>query len=187
MPEVRSLPSAGITRPHRSYGPVRHPSSRHLAWRSGWRTPLDRASPDNPCHLACVLCPTTPADRDGCACRLPSPSRAAFPVLRAGRHPRRYFRGLLGLYSRYGPHACSTAQGGLCHRAPARSLAGCLSATRPNRLLSRWNLPPLVTRAFGAHRNSEAQYARLLRPTCRYCEEDETRGQDRSSTFLVCA
>src|SRR6516225_9959312 len=43
--------------------------------------------------------------------------------------------------------------GDLCHKAPARSVtrASRLSATRSNRLLSRWNLPPLATRAFGAH------------------------------------
>ena len=51
----------------------------------------------------------------------------------------------------YGPLARSAAQGGLRHRAPARSLADRLSATRSNRLLSRWNLPPLATRAYGAH------------------------------------
>jgi hypothetical protein len=104
-----------------------------------------------------------------------SPCCTAFPVLRAGRRSRRYFRGLLRLYSHYGPLACSAAQGGLCHRAPVRSLANRLSATRSSRLLSRWNLPPLATHAFGAHRNSEAycadrqlksaEYASLFRPT----------------------
>jgi hypothetical protein len=44
-------------------------------------------------------------------------------------------------------------KGDLCHKAPARSVtrANRLSATRSNRLLSRWNLPPLATRAYGAH------------------------------------
>jgi hypothetical protein len=37
--------------------------------------------------------------------------------LQAGQHPHLYFRGLLRLYSRYGPSICSTAQGGLCHEA----------------------------------------------------------------------
>src|SRR5271157_2143190 len=46
-----------------------------------------------------------------------SPFHAAFPKLWAGRHPHCPFRGLLRLHSRYGPHACSTAQGGLCHGA----------------------------------------------------------------------
>jgi hypothetical protein len=125
-------------------------SSRHLTWRSGWRTPLNRTSPDNPHCLASVLCPLP---RRTERVRLPAsfPVRAAFPVTQSGRHPHRYFRGLLGLHSRYGPLACSAAQGGLRHRASARSLASCLSATRSNRLLPRWNLPPLATRAYGAH------------------------------------
>ena len=54
-------------------------------------------------------------------------------------------------FTRYGPLARSAAQGGLCHRASVRSLANRLSATRSNRILSRWNLPPLATRAYGAH------------------------------------
>ena len=37
------------------------------------------------------------------------------------------FRGLLRLHSRYGPHARSTAQGGLCHGASTGSV------TRPRR------------------------------------------------------
>src|SRR3954468_1676105 len=36
-------------------------------------------------------------------------------------------QGLLRLHARYGPLDCSTAQGGLCHEAPAQSVA------RPNR------------------------------------------------------
>ena len=46
-----------------------------------------------------------------------SPFHAAFPKLWAGRHPHCPFRGLLRLHSRYGPRACSTALGGLCHGA----------------------------------------------------------------------
>ena len=62
-----------------------------------------------------------------------SPSRAAFPVTLAGRHPRLHFRGLLRLHSRYGPSGCSTAQGGLCHEASTRSVTQPRrsSATRP--------------------------------------------------------
>src|SRR6478736_9118607 len=55
------------------------------------------------------------------------PAHAAFPVSQAGRHPLLHFRDLLRLHSRYGPLDCSTAQGGLCHEAPARSV------TRPSR------------------------------------------------------
>ena len=39
-----------------------------------------------------------------------SPSHAAFPVSQAGRRPRLHFRGLLRLYSRYGPLDCSAAK-----------------------------------------------------------------------------
>ena len=96
--------------------------------------------------------PTTPADRAG-ALSVASPSRAAFPVMQAGRHPQLHFRGLLRLHSRYGPPDRSAAQGGLCHEAstqpvtrPSRSSATRLSTTI-------WvDPPPLVIRAFGAHR-----------------------------------
>src|ERR1700720_1061574 len=43
--------------------------------------------------------PTTPADQNGCIWPVSSPFHAAFPVTQAGRHPHRYFRGLLELYS----------------------------------------------------------------------------------------
>ena len=51
------------------------------------------------------------------------PTRAAFPVIRPGRHPRLHFRGLLRLHSRYGPSGCSTAQGGLRYEASTREVA----------------------------------------------------------------
>ena len=67
----------------------------------------------------------------------------------------------------YGPLARSAAQGGLRHRASVRSLANCLSATRSNRQLSRWNLPPLATRAYGAHwAKAVARRARVVKLSC---------------------
>ena len=55
----------------------------------------------------------------------------------------------------FGPQGRSTAQGGLCHRAsvPPVTRQDRLSATRSNRQLSGWILPPLVLRAVGAHRD----------------------------------
>jgi hypothetical protein len=84
---------------------------------------------------------------------VPSPSRAAFPVTAAGRHPHLRFRDLLRLHSRYGPLDCSTAQGGLCHEASVQPVTRLnrSSAIRPNRHLSERILPPLVIRAVGAH------------------------------------
>jgi hypothetical protein len=66
MPEVRPLPSAGVTRPQRSYGPVRLPigPAPHVP-RSGWRTPPDRASPGNPHCLARVPFPLPRRIRTG--------------------------------------------------------------------------------------------------------------------------
>ena len=86
-----------------------------------------------------------------------SPSRAAFPLSQAGRHPRLHFRGLLRLHSNYGPLDRSTAQGGLCHRASIHPVTRTnrLPATRSNRQLSGWFLPPLVIRAFWAHYDPE--------------------------------
>jgi len=84
-------------------------SSRHLSWRSGSRTPPGRASPGNPHCLAGVPCPLPRRTRMG-ALPVPSPFRTAFPVAQSGRHPHRYFRGLLRLHSHYGPLARSAAQ-----------------------------------------------------------------------------
>src|SRR3982075_829296 len=52
--------------------------------------------------------PTTPADRAGARVDC-FPARTAFPKWQEGRHPHCHFRGLLRLYSRYGPPDCSTA------------------------------------------------------------------------------
>ena len=76
--------------------------------------------------------PITPADRVGALVDY-FPAHAAFPVIKAGRHPHHHFRGLLRLYTRYGPLDCSTVQGGLCHEASTRPVTqqSRSSATRP--------------------------------------------------------
>ncbi len=102
-----------------------------------------------PCQRAV---PTTPADQNGCACRfLPRSARPSPLPSRVGIRIAT-FEACSG-FTRYGPLARSVAQGDLCHKAPTCSVtqASRLSATRSNRLLSRWNLPPLATRADGAH------------------------------------
>ena len=126
MSKVRGLCSAGITRPRRSYDPVRlplgTPSSRWV------RRPKPRLHGSPP--ITRITFPTCrvqyPGGSSGEACRS-LPARAAFPVFQAGRHPHCHFRGLLGLHSNYGPSDRSTAQGGLCHEAPAQKV------TPPNR------------------------------------------------------
>jgi len=107
-PEVRVLCSAGITRLHRSYDPVRFPP-----WPPPFATlrPLPPPVtglprlPEPPFRRAV---PTTPADRAGARVDC-FPAHAAFPKWQEGRHPHCHFRGLLRLHSRYGPPDCSAA------------------------------------------------------------------------------
>jgi hypothetical protein len=47
------------------------------------------------------------------------PVRTAFPVWRTGRRPRRYFRGLLKLHTRYSLQSCSPTIRGLYREAPS--------------------------------------------------------------------
>ena len=104
-----------------------------------------------------------------------SPSCAAFPGSQAGRHPRLHFRGLLRLHSNYGPLDRSTAQGGLCHRASIHPVTRInrLPATRSNRQLSGWFLPPLVIRAFWAHYDPEVVCDGVALAACRTYPEFE--------------
>src|SRR3954454_1068914 len=125
-PEARALSSASITRPPRSYGPLRLPSDPPPVRRRGCPPRSRRVSPDDPHHPSNVPCPVPRRIETG-ACVDCFPAHAAFPVSQAGRHPHLHFRGLLRLHARYGPLDCSTAQGGLRHEAPAQSVA------RPNR------------------------------------------------------
>ena len=151
VPEVRVLSSAGITRPHRSYDPVRLPPGPPCSprrWRCDLRpgTGLPRL-PGPPFQRAV---PNTPVDRNGCLCRLLPHSTRPSPF------PRR-----VGIHD-FTFEACSDAlrPAGSLNR-PRRPLSrGFETAGYPtaplvsyqiNRQLSGWYLPPLVIRAFGAH------------------------------------
>src|SRR4051795_3648545 len=125
-PEARALSSASITRPQRSYGPLRLPSDPPPVRRGGCQPQSRRVSPDYAHHPSNVPCPIPRRIETG-ACVDCFPAHTAFPVSQAGRHPLLHFRDLLRLHSCYGPLDCSAAQGGLCHEAPARSV------TRPSR------------------------------------------------------
>src|ERR1700732_1971093 len=125
-PEVRVLPSTGITQLHGRNDPVppppMPPPEATLRTLPSHQTGLPRL-PEPPCRRAV---PTTPADRAGAHVDC-FPAHAAFPKWPEGRHPHCHFRGLLGLHTRYGPPDRSVAQGDLCHEDPA------LPVTRPNR------------------------------------------------------
>src|SRR5262249_7645794 len=151
-PEVRALPSAGVTRLQRSYDPVRLPPKppplRDVEAATLTVTGLPRL-PEPPFRRAV---PTTPADRAGADVDC-FPAHTAFPKWQEGRHPHCPFRGLLRLHSRYGPPNRSAAQrrplsrGSNPHGYPHEPLV----SYRINRQLSGWILPPLMICAFGAH------------------------------------
>ena len=132
VPEVRVLPSTRVTRLHQYYDPVRLPFRP-----SPEATLRPLPSPKRVSPVACITCfqhaaPITPADQMGAHVDC-FPTRAAFPVTLAGRHPHLHFRGLLRLHSRCGLLARSAAQGDLCHEASVWSVTRppCSSATRP--------------------------------------------------------
>src|SRR5829696_5217685 len=151
-PEVRVLCSAGVTRPQRSYDPVRLPP-----WPASYNT-VEAATlaQDGSPPITRITLPTCrahyPADRAS-ACVDCFPARTAFPKWQEGRHPHCHFRGLLRLHSRYGPSDCSAALQRPLSRGsgPSGYPAEPLVSYQINRQLSGWNLPPLVIRAFGAH------------------------------------
>ena len=84
-PEVRALCSAGITRPHSSYGPVRRPRGPSPKVTSRARPSSPPGLPRLPVSLFQRAVPTTPADQDGCTCRLlPRPARPSPDHRRVG-------------------------------------------------------------------------------------------------------
>ncbi len=128
VPEVRVLSSAGVTRPHRSYDPVRLPPGPPCLPRR-WSCDLrpERVSPDYPDHLPNVPCPLPRWIGTG-ACVGCFPIPRGLPRQTGGSASTiSLIQGLLRLHSRYGPLGRPTAQSGLCHEASRRSV------TRPPR------------------------------------------------------
>ena len=153
VPEVRVLSSAGITRPHRSYDPVRLPPGPPCSPRR-WRCDLrpERASPDYPDHLSNVPCPIPRWIGTGAYV-------GCFPIPRGlPRFPGGSASTIL--LSRPAQTSLALRPAGSLNR-PRRPLSrGFETAGYPtaplvsyqiNRQLSGWYLPPLVIRAFGAH------------------------------------
>ena len=164
VPEVRVLSSAGITRPHRSYDPVRLPPGPPCSPRR-WRCDLrpERASPDYPDHLSNVPCPIPRWIGTGAYV-------GCFPIPRG---LPRFPGGSASTISLSRPAQTSLAlrPAGSLNR-PRRPLSrGFETAGYPtaplvsyqiNRQLSGWYLPPLVIRAFGAHWESWVFLAAMI-------------------------
>src|SRR5258707_10519051 len=152
IPEVRVLPSAGVTRLQRSYDPVRlppvPPPEATLRPLPSHQTGLPRL-PEPPFQRAV---PTTPADRAGAYVDC-FPASRSLPQMAGGSASALSLSRLLRLHSRYGP-----PDGSAAHRRPlSRGSNPCgyphkpLVSYRINRQLSGWIPPPLMIRAFGAH------------------------------------
>ena len=166
-PEVRVLSSTGITRPQRSYDPVRLPPGPPCLPRR-WSCDLrpKRASPDYPDHLPNVPCPLPrwigtgayvgcfpiprglPRETDGSASTnsLSRPAQASLALRPAGSldRPRR-----------------PLSRGFETDSYPTAPLV----SYQINRQLSGWYLPPLVFRAFGAHCPFLAAFCQATRLT----------------------
>jgi hypothetical protein len=152
----------------------------------GSLSPPARASPDNPCHLACVLCPLPRRSRTGAlAGFLPRPTRPSPLPSRVGDRIAT-FEACSG-FTRVRPACLLSRLRGLRHRAPTRPVAQTSrpSATRSNRLLSRWTPHPLVTRAYRAHRakaqREVIEIALKASAPCPRGANRTTRGQKRAS------
>jgi hypothetical protein len=107
--EPRPLPSAGVTRPRRYYGPLRHPKRPSLSLAGVW---LRVTRPHRMGFPCCVRSPFT--DMPSSIPRWPAGSRslvgrpiptvslfpaaAAFPKQGLGRRPHWTFRGLLNVH-----------------------------------------------------------------------------------------
>lgn len=105
IPEVRVLPSPGITRLQRYYDPLRLPAwpPAHLAFEVATLSQTGPPTlPEIPFPRAV---PTTSMNRTGASDGF-FPVRAAFPVIQAGRRSPLHFRGLLRVHTCYGPQDC---------------------------------------------------------------------------------
>jgi hypothetical protein len=151
-PEVRVLCFAGITQHQRSYDPVRLPPGPPPENNVEAATLIPNGSPPITCITFPTCCAHYPGGSSGCMCRLLPHSRG-LPQMAGGS------ASALSL-SRPAQASHTLRPVGLLSR-PRRPLSQGFSPvgypTKPlasyqiYRLLSGWNLPPLVIHAFGVH------------------------------------
>src|SRR5689334_3127357 len=155
-PEVRGLPSTRIARLQQYYDPVRLPPAAAAGGNVEAATLAPDGSPPLPASPVRRAVPATPADRDGCTCRLLPRSRglprfaggsASAPLLSRPAQASLTLRpvGLLSHPTRPLPRGFDPA--GHPTKPPV--------SYQSNRQLSGWILPPLVKRALGAHCKNE--------------------------------
>ena len=151
-PEVRVLPSTGVTRPQQYYDPVRHPQTPPPVSDVEAATLMPNGSPPITRTTIPACRAQYPGGPNGCMCRLLPPPHGL----------PRYSGGSASASSLSRPAQASLTlrPAGLLNR-PRRPLSRGFGPTgypakplvsyRSYRQLSGWNLPPLVVRAFGAH------------------------------------
>jgi hypothetical protein len=154
-PELRPLPSTGITRLRRYYEPLRHPRAAGPSLTGVRLVIADRASglPVLRALPLCTCCRHYPGAAARCfVCSLPQPCQPS-PIWQSGRPARRPFRGLSGVHSRYGLHTrAATVFRGTLHRRlqPFRYLHSCSGCFRlelsPGGTFTHWESAALSRR-----------------------------------------
>ena len=122
MPEVRALPSPGVTRLQRYYDPVRLPPGPPPETASKLRTPTGRVSPDYPHCPSNVPC-LIPRWTERVLASISSPSARPSPNLRrVGVHDFT-FEACSGFTRVTARWIAQPPESGLCHEASARLVA----------------------------------------------------------------
>ena len=122
MPEVRALPSPGVTRLQRYYDPVRLPPGPPPETASKLRTPTGRVSPDYPHCPSNVPC-LIPRWTERVLASISSPSARPSPNLRrVGVHDFT-FEACSGFTRVTARWIAQPPESGLCHEASARPVA----------------------------------------------------------------
>ena len=122
MPEVRALPSPGVTRLQRYYDPVRLPPGPPPETASKPRTPTRRVSPDYPHCPSNVPC-LIPRWTERVLASISSPSARPSPNLRrVGVHDFT-FEACSGFTRVTARWIAQPPESGLCHEASARPVA----------------------------------------------------------------
>jgi hypothetical protein len=119
-PNLRPLPSTGITRLHRYYEPLRHPPRPAPSERLSGTGPSPRWASRVPTRSVSTCHPHYPGESPGALAVVPAPGTAAFPALSSGRHSQRLFRGLLRVHCALRPADLLAPLSGAVVRAARR-------------------------------------------------------------------
>jgi hypothetical protein len=155
--EPRPLPSTGITRFHRYYGPLRHPSAPGLSLTGVRLIIPDHAKGLPACaFLVYVLPPLPRCSRWAYSSLLLTHLCQPSPEGSPGRPAHCPFRGLLGVHSRCGPHTRAVTKYVTRYpKASAISLPPRLLRLLPAGAVAGWDSHPLEKRRlFTAHTQS---------------------------------